>query len=165
MGPQGLDPLFYEYANMAIGTLTAFVFFIFWHYLAIEIWHRRFVVGEWMRGGALLRHQMAIAIATMCLGESMLRWWTWWARMSANTGNDALWMRSAFWPWVPRLAVVVEVWGLLCAIKVFAPDAWGPHWRIWAFCLTILAGEFLAVWVMAHGGNSADLLLWLQMVL
>jgi|SRR5882672_595821 len=140
----GIDPIFYEFLNMVVASLSIVVVVIFARYLRIEAVEGRLRLRDWLRGRAALRHQMGISMLAICTGDGLTRGWTWWARFCANINLDASWMRE--FDFFPKTTGIILTLGLLCAIRVFAPDSWG-RWA-WAFCVAIIALEaaFFAYW-------------------
>lgn len=139
----GVDPFIYEIVNLLLCGLATHVVVIFGRYLITEYQERRFTFKGIVSMRTMLRHQMAIAILITCAGETTVRGWTWYARFAARMGIDTLWMAESPWRFYPLVTATVEAAGLLCLIRVFAPDDWGHRW--WLICAGMVIAFTIAI--------------------
>ncbi|MGY3387796.1 hypothetical protein ACVWW6_000387 [Bradyrhizobium sp. USDA 3311] len=125
-----LTARFLEGMNGVLFFLLLFGCFMFGLYIAREV----------IRSGfQRMPLQAAISIFVLIGGEAVARGWLWWWRHLVNRGLDAGWMIED-----PVLLVgaFVEILGIICVIRVFAPDHWGRNvWigsSLFATTLTVL---------------------------
>lgn len=121
-----LTPQFLEGMNGTLFMLLIFACFMFGLYIVREM-----VVNGYQR----TRLQAAISIFVTLSGEALIRGWVWWWRHIENTGGDAAWMGKH--P-VLLYGALIEIVGIMCVIRVFAPDSWGRN--IWLVSTLVASG-------------------------
>jgi hypothetical protein len=103
-------PILIEVSNAFLLCLALCALFIFVRFMLYEMWQ-----GEWRIKGAL----SMIAILTGCAIIAFFRWLLWALR---NNGGD---MKDFHWFVIgTSIGTVILSWGIVCAIKVFAPAHW-----------------------------------------
>ena len=112
-----LTARFLEGMNGTLFVLLVFGCFMFGLYIARQIRESGF---------ARMRLQAAISIFVLIFGEAIERGWVWYWRHLQNAGQAADWMINN-----PALmaGAFIEILGIVCVIRVFAPDHWGRN--IW----------------------------------
>nr|DAH82756.1 MAG TPA: GGDEF domain protein [Caudoviricetes sp.] len=89
------------------------------------------------------RLQAAISIAVFVAGDGSIRGWVWWWRHQLNRGLDVEWMQGH--P-ILMIGALIEIFGIMCMIRVFAPDSWGKYvWAIFAALSVFVAGGFVLI--------------------
>jgi hypothetical protein len=129
-----LTPRFLEGMNGTLFLLVVFACVMFGIYIVREI--RR-------NGFQRTRLQGAISIFAFMIGEAMIRGWIWYWRHTENSGGNVEWMLFN-----PILAVgaFVQILGVICVIRVFAPDQWGRNmWVVTSFLAVTLGLVFALV--------------------
>jgi hypothetical protein len=107
-----LTPKFLEGMNGALFIELTFALIMFGLYIGRETLRNGFVRA---------RLQAAISIFVVLAGEAMIRGWVWWWRHLENAGQSSAWMSHH--P-VLLIGASVEMLGVVCIIRVFAPDDW-----------------------------------------
>ncbi|WP_454629497.1 hypothetical protein [Bradyrhizobium cenepequi] len=127
-----LTTRFLEGMNGTLFVLLIFACFMFGLYIAREI--RK-------NGFNRARLQAAISIFVLMSGEAVVRGWIWRWRHISNSGGDAAWMVHD-----PVLLVgaIVETLGVICVIRVFAPDHWGRNVWIASSVLAMVIAAFFS---------------------
>lgn len=121
-----LTPRFLEGMNGSLANLLLFGSVMFTIYAVREIM---------LNGFARKRLEAAIAILVLIFGDAVIRGWLWLWRYLENRGQDVTWMKDH--P-VLVVGVLVEMFGIICVIRVFAPDAWGRN--VWAISTMVAIG-------------------------
>lgn len=118
-----LTPRFLEGMNGALFIEVAFACFMFGLYICREVLRNGFV---------RTRLQAAISIFVFLSGEAVIRGWMWWWRHLENQGLSTEWMNHH-----PVLLVgaTLQMLGVVCVIRVFAPDSWGRN--IWFMSVVV----------------------------
>lgn len=112
-----LNSRFLEGMNGALFILLACCAVMFLLYVIRETWYHGF---------ERARLQAGISVLVFVAGEAVSRAWIWWWRYLENRGHDNTWMAEH--P-VLFIGAGVQIIGLVCMIRVFAPDHWGRN--IW----------------------------------
>lgn len=129
-----LTPRFLEGMNGTLSFLLAFGCIMFLAYISREIKENGF---------ERTRLQGGISIFVLIFGEMISRSWIWWWRHLENSGDSADWMvRSP----VLYIGAGIEILGIICVIRVFAPDKWGRN--VW-FVTTLLAVSLAVIFLFA----------------
>jgi hypothetical protein len=127
-----LTPTFLEGMNGTLFFLLMFACFMFGVYIAREA-----ISNGYQRN----RLQAAIAVFVFFCGEAMNRGWLWYWRHLENNGMDASWMMKHH---VLLVGAMIQTLGVICVIRVFAPDAWGRNiWLISALVAIGVATAFM----------------------
>lgn len=125
-----LTARFLEGMNGTIFMLLLFGCFMFGLYISRQIRESGF---------KRMRLQAGISIFVLIAGEAIERGWVWYWRHLQNGGQPADWMVNN--P-VLMAGAFIETLGIICVIRVFAPDHWGKNiWigsAIFAVAMTIL---------------------------
>lgn len=111
----------FEFAAILVAVTSCFMIAIFCRYIAIETGQHGF-----MR----MRFRAAIAICTLGLGLLISRGWIGWAVWADRHGIANA--RDFIGGYVPVIALGIKIAGILCIVRVFAPDDWGD--KAWLFC-------------------------------
>jgi hypothetical protein len=121
-----LTPRFLEALNGTLFNLLLFGSFMFGVYMLREIR---------MNGFQRARLQAAISIFVLISGEAVIRGWIWYWRHLDNTGQPVGWMSNH-----PTLVLGAawEIIGIICVIRVFAPDTWGRN--VWVVTTLVATG-------------------------
>ncbi len=121
-----LTPTFFEAMNGTLFVLLFFAVFMFGVYIVKEVA---------ANGYNRTRLQAAIAIIVTFFGDAVIRGWVWHWRRLESAGRPNEWMEHH-----PMLVVGlgVEILGIICVIRVFAPDHWGRN--IWLVSTLIAVG-------------------------
>lgn len=108
-----INPKFLEGMNGALFLEIVFALVMFGLYIGREVL---------LNGFDRLRLQAAISIFVVLSGEATIRGWVWWWRHLENLGRSSAWMNEH-----PVLFVgaTVQMVGMVCMVRVFAPDGWG----------------------------------------
>lgn len=114
-----------EGANGTLAFLLIFACFMFGIYMAREILEN---------GVKRVRLQAAISLFVVFAPEAASRIWIWWWRHLDNGGVDA---DSMLHSPVLLVTALVQILGVACVIRVFAPDRWGR--RVWIFTTIVAA--------------------------
>lgn len=121
-----LTPKFLEGMNGTLANLLIFGAVMFLIYIGREIYRN---------GLARRRLEAAISILALIVGEAMIRGWVWMWRYLENRNLDVSWMKDH--P-VLLAGVLVEILGIICVIRVFAPDSWGRN--VWIISTGVAIG-------------------------
>ena len=127
-----LTSRFLEGMNGTLFALVAFACIMFGVYIAREVKRNGF---------SRTRLQGAISIFVFMVGEGVIRGWVWYWRHTENRGGDVEWMTRN-----PTLAVgaAIQIIGVICIIRVFAPDHWGRNmWIMTTFLSVVVATMFM----------------------
>ncbi len=133
----GMPAELFEHIN---GLLT----FLGLCFLAICI--RYFTIEVLKNGFRRMRLQASIAISVTIFGEVIVRGWVWYLRHLQNAGIDTTFLTGMPSMMVPIVGTLIEAFGMLCMIRVFAPDKWGDYaWLACGAIAVILTG--VMAWV------------------
>lgn len=145
-----IPPVLFEALNCLLWTTGFFLEIIFIWYFALNFrqiaanpWALLNPTRAWNVFAALrMRDQAVIGMTVMTFGEIVTRWWTWYARYTADAGGETHWAYHLPWVAVPIVGAAIEVVGRCCLIRVFAPDDWGN--KAWMICVAISVGVTVA---------------------
>jgi hypothetical protein len=121
-----LTPKFFEAMNGTLFVLLLFAVVMFGVYSVREMI---------INGFSRTRLQASIACGVTFLGDAVIRGWVWYWRHLENAGVSNDWMEHH-----PTLVVglVFEILGIICVIRVFAPDRWGRN--MWVISTLVSIG-------------------------
>lgn len=132
--PAGIDlltPRFLEGMNGTLANLLIFGAVMFSIYIGIEVKDNGF---------SRQRLQAGISILVLLVGDAMIRGYIWLYRYLENRGHDITWMKDH---WFLPAGILVEIVGIICVIRVFAPDRWGSKlWLVSSLLAIALATVF-----------------------
>lgn len=131
---RGLNQTFFEFLNLNLGAASLFGFIVISWYLVAEYLAGRISISSWIQGNARSVHQLAMALGTICLGESVIRAWVWIARFSVVLEIDTSWM--AMFDIIPMAGFVACFLGFLCTVRILTPNQWGKN--AWLYCVWII---------------------------
>lgn len=116
----------------ALFVLLFFACFMFGLYITREIIRNGF---------QRTRLQAAISIFVMSAGAAIVNARVWWWCHLTNGGADAAWLIDS--PFL-LLGAFIEILGVICVIRVFAPDHWGRN--VWIGS-SVLAAAIAALFI------------------
>ena len=119
-----LTTRFLEGMSVALFILVVFACFMFGLYIGREV-HKQ--------GFNRTRLQASISIFVVLSGEAVILGWIWYSL--ENAGTDIGWMSRN--P-ILMLGMVTHMLGVICVIRVFAPDTWGRS--VWFITSLIAVG-------------------------
>ncbi|MCP1852767.1 MULTISPECIES: hypothetical protein [unclassified Bradyrhizobium] len=114
-----------EGANGTLAFLLLFACFMFGVYIIREIT---------LNGVKRVRLQAAISLCVAFAPEAASRMWIWYWRHLENGGAD---VDSMLHSPVLLITALVQIVGVACVIRVFAPDRWGRE--VWIFTTLVAA--------------------------
>lgn len=127
----------FEIINGLGWTLGSCLIAIFIYYLIanariiLESYDRARAGRAWLHAFRV-RDQSAVAFLIFIVGEVLVRGWSWLVRWLDGHGFSIVWLTKTPFDLVPILGAALFVFGMLCMIRVFQPEVWGP--RAWMYC-------------------------------
>lgn len=76
---------------------------------------------------AVVKLRLAVAMLVCLTGEWPRVTWLWLARYLTNTGEDAAWMATVPWVFVPIVFSAISAVGFACVVRAITPEAWGRY--------------------------------------
>lgn len=123
-----------EALNGTLFFLLLFACAMFFVYMAREILQNGF---------HRTRLQAAISILVLIFFEAVTRGPTWWMHHLENAGSSIDW--SGMQPTL-LAGAVGEIVGIICVIRVFAPDSWGRNvWLVSSLMAIGIAAAFIKI--------------------